>query len=250
MQDETSGPGFLEAETLDQLLERASKRFDVHFEPISIQDTELEILQIKDLEDYIDRLAESTGPGQTLQLPYWAKIWPTSILLSYYVQRLADAAPESELLEIGAGIGLCGLTAAARGMRVCITDSEPDALLFARINILKNGLQDRAEVAKADFTASRLSQRYTYIAGSEVLYREEHYEPLLAFLRDHLASEEQAEVVLARDYRIGAKAFFRAAKREFSIQEKTLGYRETSQSEGEGERHLCAITRLRPLKGA
>ena len=248
MREETTGLGFSEAETLEELLERASKKFDVHFEPISIQDTELNILQISDLEDYIDRLAENTGPGQTLELPFWAKIWPTSILLSYYVQRLADAAaPDNELLELGAGIGLCGLTAAARGMRVCITDTEPDALLFARINILKNGLEDRAQVAWGDFTASRLPRRYTYIVGSEVLYREEHYEPLLGFLREHLESAPHSEIVLARDYRIGAKAFFQAAEREFSIQEKTLGYRETSQSEGQGERHLCAITRLKPL---
>jgi len=246
MDQETNGLGFSQTATLDELLEIASRKFEVHFEPIAIQDTKLDILQISDLEEYIDRLAESTGPDQTLQLPFWAKIWPTSILLSYYVQRLADSS-QGSLLEIGGGIGLCGLTAAARGMRVCISDSDPDALLFARINILKNNLQDLAEIARADFTASRLPQRYTYIAGSEVLYREEHYQPLLAFLREHLQSVPEAEIVLARDYRIGAKAFFRAAREQFSIQEKTLGYRETTDSPGQGERHLCAITRLRPL---
>ena len=246
MRETTSGSGFSETATLDELLEVASSRFEVHFERITIQDTGLDILQISDLEDYIDRLAESTGPQQTLQLPYWAKIWPTSILLSYYVQRLADAS-HGELLEIGAGIGLCGLTAAAQGMRVCISDSDPDALLFARINVLKNGLHDLAEVTEADFTTSRLSRRFTHIVRSEVLYREEHYQPLLSFLWDHLESSPEAEIVLARDYHIGAKPFFQAARKEFSIQEKTLGYRETTESEGKGERHLCAISRLRPL---
>ena len=248
MDQEANELGFSPTASLDELLDLASSKFDVHFEPIAIQDTKLDILQISDLEDYIDRLAESTAPGQTLQLPFWAKIWPTSILLSYYVQRLADSSPGGTLLEIGGGIGLCGLTAAARGMRVCISDSEPDALLFARINVLKNGLQNLAEVARADFTASRLSRRYTYIAGSEVLYREEHYKPLLAFLREHLEPSPEAEIVLARDYRIGAKAFFQAARQQFSIQEKTLGYRETTDSASHGERHLCALTRLRPLE--
>ncbi len=247
MDQGTSGVVFSPSASLDELLELASKKFEVHFERIAIQDTKLDILQISDLEEYIDRLAESSGPDETLQLPFWAKIWPTSILLSYYVQRLADSSHPGSLLEIGGGIGLCGLTAAARGMRVCITDTEPDALLFARINILKNGLQDLAEVARADFTADRLSQRFTYIVGSEVLYREEHYEPLLAFLREHLESGPDAEIVLARDYRIGAKTFFRLVQKEFSVQEKTLGYRKTSGSESDEDRHLCAITRLRPL---
>lgn len=231
--------------SLQELLDLASSKFSVHFERMSIQDVELDILQISDLEDYIDRLAETTTPDQTLELPYWAKIWPTSILLAYYVRRLAHSTAKN-MLEIGAGIGLCGLTAAAKGMRVCISDSESDALLFSRINILQNGLQDRAEIAKVDFTRTSLSQTFHYIVGSEVLYREAHYQPLISFFLEHIAPDSEAEVVLARDYRISATRFFELAQENFTIQEKNIGYREKSPSSGQGEKHLCTISRLHP----
>jgi len=238
-------PGISLDAPLDELLDAARERHGVAFEPVSIGGHELEILQLTDMDRYVEELASHLAPGDSLELPFWAKIWRTSLLLSYYVQRMP--AQGRSMLEIGAGVGLCGLFAARHGFEVTITDIHPDALLFTQINILKNGLQERARVARADFTQDRLGRRFDFILGSEVLYLEDTYRPLVKFLLAHIENSPQAEIVLAKEYTRKATKFFNLAEREFEIQSQNIGYK-TSPQAGDQEKHLCSIYRLRPRK--
>lgn len=233
---------------LDELLDAATSRYDAHFEPVTIGGTTLEILQINDLEALIDRQLATAGQGP-IRLPYWAKIWPSAILLGHFLAHLGPGQGRT-LLDIGAGIGVCGLFAAARGFDTLITDIDPDALLFSRINILKNDLADRAAVAHADFTAERLGRRFDVILGAEVLYLEGVYRSLLKFLLAHISLDAAAEVVMAKDYTRNASKFIGMADREFSIAERVVGYKETSPTTNAPERKLCQIYRLRPRKHA
>jgi predicted nicotinamide N-methyase len=243
--------------SLDELLALARARYDVRFEPLTVGDVTLELLQIADMEALIDRLTREAGDGP-LKLPFWARIWPTSILLSYFLRRLEPKTPAGatkSLLEIGAGVGICGLFAAAFGFDVTITDIEPDALLFTRIGILKNGLAANARVMRADFSSDRLGRRFDCIVGSEVLYLEDLHRPLVKFLSAHLSLDPAAEVVLARDYHRKADAFFRRAEPDYHIAERTIGYKETPApgqdgEKGRVERQLTTITRMRAKKHA
>jgi predicted nicotinamide N-methyase len=231
---------------LDELLDAAKRRYDVRFEPVTIGGTTLELLQIADLEALLDRLIQTAGTGP-IELPYWAKIWPASMLLGHFLAHL-DAGDGRTLLELGGGIGICGLFAASRGFRTVITDIHPDALLFSQINILQNGLGDRASVARADFTTDRLERRFDVILGSEVLYMEDTYRGLLKFLLAHLSADPAAEVVLAKDYTRKATRFLGMAEKEFHIAERVVGYKETSPENGQPERKLCQIYRMRLRK--
>lgn len=230
---------------LDELLDAAKSRYEVAFEPVKIGGLELEILQLTHMDSYVEALAAQLTPGDSLELPFWAKIWRTSFLLSYYVQRLP--AQSRSMLEIGAGVGVCGLFAASHGFQVTITDIHPEALLFTQINILKNDLQERARVAKADFTQDRLGRRFDIVLGSEVLYKEDTYRPLCKFLLDHLADSPGAEIVLAKEYTRKAAKFFNLAEREFSIRSQDIGYKSDAPA-GDREKHLCSIYRLSPRK--
>lgn len=228
--------------TLDDLLAAASAKFKVTFEPVLVDGIQLQILQIEDMASYLDQLA--SDPRHTsLVLPFWAKIWPACTLLSFFARRLPS--PESKsVLEIGAGVGLAGLYAATAGFDVEITDINEDALLFARINILKNGLAERARVRKVDFTADKLDQAFDYILGCEVLYREESYRPLVKFLLRHLKTKPEAEAILSVDCSRGAKKFFEIADQEFHIQRKVVSYGDP----GSSDRSQCGICRMRPRK--
>uniref|UniRef100_I2Q3I7 Putative O-methyltransferase n=1 Tax=Desulfovibrio sp. U5L TaxID=596152 RepID=I2Q3I7_9BACT len=231
---------------LDELLDAAKSRYDVRFEPVSIAGETLEILQIADLEALIDRLVQTAGQGP-ITLPYWAKIWPASMLLGHFLAHLGPGDGRT-LLELGAGIGICGLFAAKRGFTTLITDIHPDALLFSQINILQNGLAGQASVAHADFAADRLGRRFDVILGSEVLYLEDLYRGLMKFLLAHIALAPEAEVVLAKDYTRKATRFLGMAEKEFHLSERVVGYKETNPESGEPERKLCQIYRLRPRK--
>lgn len=248
MKQSTLSVNWIREAAYEDLLNYADERFGVRFDPVTIGGSTLDILQFADLEEYIDRLAETTREEERLELPFWAKIWPTSILLSHSLLKMTPD-PSREMLEIGAGIGLCGLFAANHGFRVTISDNEPEALLFAQINILRNNLRDRADIALVDFTKDRMERRFPLLIGSEVLYREADYRPLIKFLQHHIEPSSDAAIMLAKDYKLGAKKFFKLAEPEFSWQQKTLGYRERSGGDEPGEeRHLCTIYTLTPKK--
>ena len=231
---------------LDELISLAKSRYPVHFENVSVGDQSLQVLQIRDMEAYIESLASATRNGQELDLPFWAKIWPTSILLSHVLSS-SYAVNDLDVLEIGAGVGVCGLVAALQGARVVITDYHPDALLFARINVLKNSLQNQVHLAAADFTVDSLDRRFQRIIGSEVLYREESYAPLVAFLQNHL--QPGGEILLAKSHIFKATRFYELIKETFVVQERSLGYKEINPESGQPERHMCTIMRLIPRQG-
>jgi 2-polyprenyl-3-methyl-5-hydroxy-6-metoxy-1,4-benzoquinol methylase len=236
--------------SLEELLALARSKFPCDFDHLKIGQADLDILQLTDMDAYIDSLTEKAAQDEGLQLPFWARIWPTSILLGHSLQN-APHPKSTPLLEIGAGVGLCGLIAAQLGFSVTITDNNEDALLFSRINILKNNLEHKARIGYVDFTSTSLEQRYPLIVGSEVLYHEETYRPLLKFLLKHIQPSADAEVVLAKSYKLKARRFFSMAGRDFDIQEKVIGYKEAqSGNDAQSERHLAQIFRMKPKKHA
>lgn len=231
---------------LDELLDMARSRFEVRFEPVNAGGHTLDILQITNMAEYVEHLADAAR-GEIVDLPFWARIWPASMLLAHVAASL-PADEETTVLEIGAGVGICGLVAAARGLRAVITDISPDALLFSRINVLQNGLQDRAEVLAADFSADRLGRRFQYVLGAEVLYIEKLHRGLVKFLLAHLRADGVSEVVLSRDWKRKSIRFFKLAEQEFQLDRRTVGCK--SSQDGEDERYLCEVIRMRPRKKA
>jgi len=224
----------------EELENKIKEKFNIDFEEIAVLDTRLVVVKILNLEDYIDKLADHVKNGQRLELPFWAKIWPTSILLSYVLHKIPRQKGDS-LLEIGAGMGICGLVAAKLGFDVIISDIDEDSLMISKINIIKNNLSENAKVKKIDFTRDRLEKKFKYIIGSEVLYRQEHYRPLIKFFLNHM--DKDSTVILAKDYHLKAKKFFKLAKDYFAVDEKYIGFKEVGNDKG--ERHLCSIIRLR-----
>jgi len=213
---------FQQINDLDQLLSRAEEKFEVVFEPVKIGDITLEILQIADLDRYIEHLAETSS--ERISLPLWSKIWPSSVLLSCQLLSMPGGGDSKTLLELGAGVGLCGLCAASRGYRVTISDNHEDSLLFARINILRNNLQDLARVKKVDFIKDELNESYDLVIGSEILYLENYYPALVAFLKNHLRSGPDAQILLSASSRRKSPAFFQKAGQAFHISYKNVAY--------------------------
>jgi len=210
--------------SLEELLALARTEFGpVRFEDVRLGSVELKLLQIEDMPRYLETLVGRTRPGESVELPLWAKIWTPCLILGMFLQRFPIPAG-AEVLEVGAGGGLCGLVAGVRGFTVTLTDLEPAALLFCRINVLRNGLEDRVTVQRADFTRDRLGKRFGCIVGCEVLYNDAVYAPLLEFLDAHLALEPGAEVLLALDQKRTGKGFFTRAQEQFRMRRKDVPY--------------------------
>ena len=217
--------------SLDDLLALARNEFGpVRFEDVRLGDVDLKFIQIEDMPRYLETLVGRTRPGESVELPLWAKIWTPCLILGMFLHRMPIPAG-TEVLEIGAGGGLCGLVTAARGFNVTLTDLEPAALLFSRINALKNGLADRVTVQKADFTRDRLGKRFGCIVGCEVLYDDAVFSPLLEFLDHHLAEGPGAEVLLALDQKRTGKVFFNKAQEAFRTLRKDVPYQDRETCE-------------------
>ncbi len=235
---------------LDELIALAGKKYALEFEEISAGGVTLSILQIADMRSRLDEMIRNGALEDALHtLPLWAKIWPASLILGHCLRHVPPAG--HSLLEIGAGCGVTGLVAAALGFeRVCITDINEDALLFARINALKNGLGDRVDVRRADVREDRLGERFSLILGAEILYLEDLYRPLVKFLLRHLRPKSAVpapEALLATDHRRNAKRFFKLAEKEFAVAHKQISARSTGD-EDNPERHLLTLHRLAPLR--
>ena len=105
--------------------------------------------------------------GEDVKLPYGIVLWPAAIALAH--ELASRDVSGLRVLELGAGTGLPGMVAAARGARVVQTDRQELVLHLCRMNAERN----RAPMIVhriADWTAWQDSDRYDLILGSDILY--------------------------------------------------------------------------------
>jgi predicted nicotinamide N-methyase len=142
-----------------------------------VGDDELVLRRPSDPEALLDEHAFAADEF----LPYWAELWPAGLALAHALPR--DLAGAS-VVELGCGLGVPSLVAAARGARVTATDWAEDAIELLRENADRNGL--RLEATCADwrgFTGS-----FDLALAADVLYEQRNVAPL-ADLLPRLAPE-------------------------------------------------------------
>ena len=192
---------------------------------IRVRDKSLTFLQIQNMDAVIEELLD---PGKKAEgeRPFWAKIWESSVMLAHFLSTVpvkADAA----MLELGCGMGVAGLFAATFGHDVVLTDINDEALTFARANAALNG-REETRILRLDWGSDRLDQKFDIIFGSDILYTDGSYGPLLDFFKTHLKPE--GKVVLAVSGFISAATFFEEAEPVFSILKKTYTLRSKTRS--------------------
>ena len=110
-------------------------------------------------------------------LPYWAELWPASLALAAALPEVAGL----RVVELGCGLGVPSLVAAARGAEVTATDWAADAVDLVRENAARNGLELRAEVHD---WREPWDERFDLVLAADVLYEQRNVEPLLERLRE------------------------------------------------------------------
>ena len=122
-------------------------------------------------------------------MPYWADLWPTALILARRVRRETPSG-RGELLELGCGLGLCGIAAARAGWRTTMTDYDEDAVAFAAHNARAAGAS--VETGIVDWRSTKLGRRFDRILGSDLLYERRNHGPIARFLTLHLAPDGEA----------------------------------------------------------
>lgn len=187
------------------------EQYKVGFEPLHLGGIRLNLLAVGDLEQLLD----GKDPLKDVSdFPFWVKLWEAAIVLAQYLagQQFKEGMA---LLELGAGLGAPGLAAAAAGCSVTMTDYEDLILDFERVSAAASGL-DNVGFENLDWKNPPEMEKYDIIAGAEILFREEFFEPLLNVMRK--AIKPDGVIYLAHDIRRNSlKPFLQMAEAEYNI---------------------------------
>ena len=115
-----------------------------------------------------DELISEADYVRDERLPYWADVWPSSLILA---RRMANGAGSGRsVLELGCGLGIVSITAMRSGFKVLASDYYEDALRFTRANAWRN-LRREPAVRMIDWrTLPADLGTYDLIIAADVLY--------------------------------------------------------------------------------
>ena len=137
------------------------------------------------------------------RLPYWADIWPSSLILAERI--LEDDGRGSRLLELGCGVGLVSVAALRAGYEVLATDYYEDALRFTRANAWRSlGREPGVCLANWRCFPTHLGT-FDRVVAADVLYERPYAALVASVIARTLASG--GEALIADPGRIAADEF-------------------------------------------
>ena len=163
----------------DALVIALTRRFRTSIEDATVDERTYSILKPANADDLI----REEDFVKDERLPYWADVWPSSIVLAEKLLELDGAGRTA--LELGCGVGLSTLAATSAGFEVLSTDYYEDALDVTRANVFRNlGTIARTRMVDWRHFPEDLG-RFDLVFASDVLYEKEYAE-LLPVLLDRL----------------------------------------------------------------
>jgi predicted nicotinamide N-methyase len=117
-------------------------------------------------------------------MPYWADLWPAARMLAKAVLR--EPWPAGlEALEIGCGLGLPGIAALSRGLRVTFSDYDATAIRFAAANARLNGFED-FRTLHFDWRQPPAELKVPVVLASDLVYEIRNVAPLVGLIKQVL----------------------------------------------------------------
>ena len=136
--------------------------------------------------------------------PFWAKIWPSSLALTSFLQKETQWIRSKHVLEIGAGIGLPSFSISREASTLVISDYSTEAVALMEKNIEYLVLQ-HAKAIYLDWNHFPSDLTADTVLFSDINYDPEQFEALLTLIKQLL--NKGATVIIATPERISAVAF-------------------------------------------
>ena len=206
-----------------EIYNRIRSKYKLSFDKLKVNDQTIRLLKVDDIEEFLD----GKDPfSDVSEFPFWVKLWEAAMVLSYALASLPDPKGQT-LLEIGAGLGAPGITAAACGFDVTLTDYEDIIMDFQKVSVAASGLSN-VHCAHLDWLQPPEMQPFDILTAAEVLFREEFFDPLLEVFRKYL--KPGGTIYLAHDARRKClPLFMERAKEEYNI----AGIKQTMRKDGQ-----------------
>ena len=148
---------------------------------LAIGDRTYRILSVTNFDELYDALVAKGLQHEEVadeRIPYWAELWPSALGLAQHIATYPQLVSGRQALEIGGGLGLPALVAAALGAKVISTDYLPDAVDFARQNAQRNGIHDMT-FQTLDWRNPSGMAPCEVLLASDVAYERKQFQPLL-----------------------------------------------------------------------
>ena len=216
-----------------EIYNRLRKKYSLTFDRLKFGEDAVRLLTVADLEEVLD----GKDPfANVSEFPFWVKLWESAIILAYTLHGLPNSGGK-RLLEVGAGLGAPGLAAAVNGFDVTITDYEDVILDFQRVSAAASGL-DNVKCSMLDWLDPPEMEPFDVLAGAEVLFREEFFQPLLDVFNTYL--KKDGLIFLAHDARRQSlPKFLELAGKDYEIAGKAQQFRK------DGKDVTIIVNRLR-----
>jgi len=214
------------------IYDRLKRKCGAGFEEIEVRGERFYILAPQDLEPFV---ADRDIFEDVSQFPFWVKIWESSLALAHLMATLPPVKGQ-RVLELGAGLGVSGLVASRFGHNVLITDYEDEVLDFPRVSAQVNQC-NTCLFHTLDWLNPPDLGKFDVIIGSEILFHQKFFDPLLDIFSRFLA--QNGVVYMAHDSRRQSLApFLSLCEGVFSIGVKKM------EMKGGSEAYSIILTRL------
>jgi predicted nicotinamide N-methyase len=141
----------------------------------------------------------------TREFPYWAKLWPSSIALSSFIQKHPHFVLGKQVAEIAAGLGLPSLVAAGSAKKVWCSDISAEAMQIAKQSATLN------QLANIQFEACNWNKLPDDFYAEVVLLSDINYEPSVFDALEKVLTgllKKGCTLLLATPQRLMAKPLF------------------------------------------
>ena len=178
-----------------------------------------------DIDPLLDRLTHQDPSSPELKderMPYWAELWPSSLLMAEVMTNHFPKLPEGEFLEMGCGPALPSLLAARLGIQGLATDYLQEARWLAELNLNENQVSGQVQVAHLDWREP-MDSRFSWILAGDIAYESRNFRPIADCWSAMLAPGGQ--IWLGEPGRSVARDFFHLLRQE-NWKVETIGRKE------------------------
>jgi predicted nicotinamide N-methyase len=156
-------------------------------EPVYLDDHTFHIARPSESDRLLDNPAVRAAFAVDEYMPYWADLWPAARMLGKYLLRQQWPAG-MRALEIGCGLGLPGVVALSRGLRVTFSDYDATALRVAADNALANRFED-FDTLQMDWRYPPEGVTWPLILGADLIYETRNVAPIVSLVKNLLAPD-------------------------------------------------------------